>query len=78
MAEPDFKQFFLGLNDRQRERFAKDAGTTVGYLMAHGIHARKRPKQELFAGLVKACAKHDGPSEGDLLKFFYSNRASAA
>lgn len=72
MAEANFKAFFLGLNDRQRERFAKDAGTTVGYLMAHVIDARKRPMDKLFIGLVKACAKHAGPSENQLLKFFYA------
>lgn len=77
MAKQDFKGFFLALDESDRARFAKAAGTTVGYLMAHVIHARKRPKQDLFMGLVKACRLHDGPPEEQMLKFFYSGNASA-
>ena len=78
MADSDFKQFFLALNDQRRERVAKNAGTTVGYLMAHVIHARKRPKDDLFEGLVRACRIHRGPSEEDLLRFFCRVRTRVA
>lgn len=69
----NFKTFYRGLGQPDREAFAERAGTTVGYLENHLIPARKVPKRDLMSRLAEA-------SEGsctfeDILDHFYGPAA---
>ncbi|MCY1195558.1 hypothetical protein D9M72_68840 [compost metagenome] len=67
-----FKTFYLALSTRERERFAKRAGTTVAYIETHLLYARKVPRKGTMEGLWEASQEFGAPfGRGDLLRFFY-------
>lgn len=71
----DFKEWFLSLSDDDRERYARDAGTTAGYIRVHLIGRRKIPRPDLLRRLAEASngkfSPHGKFTVGDLLGFFY-------
>jgi len=46
-----FPEFIRSLTDAQLEQYAKDCGTTSGYIKVHLMHGRKYPKKELMKAL---------------------------
>lgn len=72
MANTDFKDFFLGLDEVRRASFARTARTTQGYILTHLIYARRAPRPPLLNRLIAASLKFGGPSESELFTFFYS------
>lgn|SRR5690242_10223217 len=71
----DFKEWFLGLTNEQRDEYARRAGTTAGYIRVHLIGRRKIPRAEFMKRLADASGgAHTVPS---LLAFFYRTRESA-
>ena len=69
---PDFRDFFLALEPAARERYARRAGTTVGYIRAHLIAPsarRKVPRKRLIEAL--ASASDAKISRADLVAYFY-------
>lgn len=65
----DWKQWYLALAQKQREEYARNAGTTAGYIRVHLIGRRKIPRQDL---MEKLAAGTDGRfTVTDLLAFFY-------
>lgn len=76
-AAMDLKDFFSRLDDSEQERFAKTAGTTVGYLRAHVLPRRKIPRSALMNGLVVACQTKDPQvTRAQVVEFFYSELAA--
>jgi hypothetical protein len=65
----DFKEWFLSLSDDERERYARQAGTTAGYIRVHLIGRRKIPREELLHRLAAASAGKFTVAK--LLAFFY-------
>jgi cytochrome P450 len=75
----NFKTWFQGLPPDGRERFASAAGTTVQYVMAHLVHARKVPRKKLLAGLCAAAEEMNAPfARNELINFFYLGTLPAA
>lgn len=69
-----FKSFFQGLTEDRQADFARVAGTTVGYINTHLIHARKRPRERLMQGLVAACEALGAPfGRAHLVTFFFDS-----
>lgn len=76
-AAVNLKEFFLKLSEAEQERFAKTAGTTVGYLRAHILPRRKMPRPALMEGLVTACQQQDpAVSRVAVIRFFYEEAAA--
>lgn len=72
----DFRSVYLGLEEKQRKRFARLAGTTPGYIETHLLARRKIPRPKLMEGLERASEKCGTPiSKSDLLSFFYETQA---
>jgi hypothetical protein len=67
-----FRTFFYALPPDRREQFAAVAGTSVAYICVHLTRKGRRPRPQLFRKLVAACAQFDGPTEQELLSYFYS------
>lgn len=46
-----FPEFIKSLTEEQLDQYAKDCGTTSGYITVHLMHGRKYPKKELMNAL---------------------------
>jgi hypothetical protein len=77
MDPADFKAFFLSLSDEQQLELAHRAGTTVGNIRAHWMHARKVPRKmdALYAACLHLGARF---SKEQLVVFFYARSGAAA
>ena len=74
----DFKSFFLGLSEAQREAFAAAAGTSAAYINLHLIRGRRVPRAGLMRSLVDACPAFGvTPTLGDFAAFFFQARPAA-
>lgn len=49
----EFRAFILELTDVELEKYAKDSGTTIGYLKTHLLYGYKEPRRALRKALVK-------------------------
>lgn len=49
----EFRAFVLELTNIELEKYAKDSGTTVGYLKTHLLYGYKEPRRALRKALVK-------------------------
>ncbi|WP_336942882.1 hypothetical protein [Acinetobacter modestus] len=66
----EFRAFILELTSAELEKYAKDSGTTVGYLKTHLLYGYKEPRRALRKALVK---NSDGKvSELELMRHFAS------
>lgn len=66
----EFRAFVLELTSAELEKYAKDSGTTVGYLKTHLLYGYKEPRRALRKALVK---NSDGKvSELELMRHFAS------
>ena len=64
-----FPEFFKRLDESQRTEYAERAGTSVEYIRAHLIYARRVPRRDLLEALVMAS---DGQvSRKEILEHFY-------
>jgi hypothetical protein len=77
-APADFKAFFLSLSADEQRRLAKGAGTKLGNIRAHRIHARRIPKsREAMNRLHEACTAAGAKfTKQELLAFFYAEKAA--
>ncbi|MCU4481332.1 hypothetical protein [Acinetobacter ursingii] len=66
----EFRSFILELTNTELEKYAKDSGTTVGYLKTHLLYGYKEPRRALRKALVKN--SHGKVSELDLMRHFAS------
>lgn len=64
----NFRDFILNLNPTDLEKYAKDAGTTVGYIKTHILYGYKEPRKNLRKAL--SIASNGKVSEADVLKHF--------
>lgn len=75
----DFRRFYLALTDDERERFAKQIGSSVDYIRVHLIAppARRRvPRKALVDKMAKACEELGSSlTKRDLLAYFYETPA---
>jgi hypothetical protein len=65
----DLRTYFYGLDQTEREAFARRAQTTVGYIQSHLITCRKIPRPDSMRKL--AAASENRVSLDDLLAYFY-------
>lgn len=65
----DFKAYFLNLDQVERERYAKRAGTSAAYIQQHLLHRRKTPRRETLQRLAQASKGQ--VSYDDLIRFFF-------
>lgn len=65
----DFKAYFYGLSNAEREAFAYRAGTTVRYIQCHLVNRRKVPRRRSLFNL--ASASKGQVTLNDLLAHFY-------
>lgn len=78
MERFDFRRWWLGLPADERERFAREAGTTPEYVRIHLIAPlarRKTPRRELMDAMVRAGAGRF--SREDLLSWFFPETEAA-
>ncbi|MFU8925144.1 MULTISPECIES: hypothetical protein [Acinetobacter] len=66
----EFRAFILELNDVELEKYAKDSGTTTGYLKTHLLYGYKEPRRALRKALVKN--SNGKVSELELMRHFAS------
>lgn len=70
----NFRTFYRSLPPALKPRFAEEAGTTIGYIEAHLIYARKFPRKSTFDRLWKACDIYGaGFTRQDLQSFFFDS-----
>lgn len=69
----DFDEWFNSLSDEQKETFAGNAGTTVGYIRTHLIRASRIPGVDLMEKLV--AASHGIFTLSTLSAWFYRKAA---
>ncbi|WP_151959563.1 hypothetical protein [Acinetobacter bereziniae] len=50
----NFRDFILKQNPASLEKYAKDAGTTVGYIKTHLFYGYKEPRRNLRKALADA------------------------
>ena len=50
----DFRDFIIKQTPKELEQYAKDAGTTVGYIKTHLFYGYKEPRKNLRKALSKA------------------------
>lgn len=50
----NFRDFILQQSPEELEKYAKDAGTTVGYIKTHLLYGYKEPRKNLRKALSKA------------------------
>ena len=75
---PDFKAFYHSLDSSRRQAFAKEAGTTTGYIEVHLVRAARIPRKEKMDALWNACQLFGaGFSRSDLIQFFFNPPAKA-
>ena len=70
----DFKTYYLGLTKRERETYARRAGTTTGYIQSHLVSRNKIPRKPTIERL--AAASQGACSVDDLLAYFYERGAA--
>lgn len=74
-----FREFFQSLTPEQRQQFADDSGTTLGYIEKHFMSRdpvkRKVPRPELLDKMVKAGGGSFNHKE--LADYFYIEKARA-
>ena len=63
-----FRDFVLQQNPKQLEQYAKDAGTTVGYIKTHLLYGYKEPRKNLRKAL--STASKGKVSEAEILQHF--------
>ncbi|MCA4788964.1 MULTISPECIES: hypothetical protein [Acinetobacter] len=64
----NFRDFILNKSPEDLEKYANDAGTTVGYIKSHLLYGYKEPRKKLRKALVEAS---DGQvSELEILQHF--------
>ncbi|ENV98125.1 hypothetical protein P7L54_21265 [Acinetobacter bereziniae] len=66
----EFRAFVLELTNIELEKYAKDSGTTVGYLKTHLLYGYKEPRRALRKALVKNSGGK--VSELELMRHFAS------
>lgn len=73
-----YRDYFQGLNPRQRDAYARRAATSVGYIQTHLMSTppRKVPRRELLRAL--ASATQGRCSLEEVLAHFYSDEEAAA
>lgn len=73
MADFSLYEHWRAMDVPQRQRFAKLAKTSVGYIENHLIHRRKTPLAPMVRRLTTACRKTGLPElcEADLVMWFY-------
>ncbi|WP_104483713.1 hypothetical protein [Acinetobacter indicus] len=64
----NFRDFILNKSPEDLEKYAKDAGTTVGYIKTHLLYGYKEPRKKLRNALV--VASNGQISEIDVLQHF--------
>ncbi|WP_122897797.1 hypothetical protein [Acinetobacter sp. B51(2017)] len=64
----NFKDYVLTLNHMELEQYAKESGTTVGYIKSHLLYAYKEPRKKLRTALVTA--SQGKVSEREILQHF--------
>ena len=50
----NFRDFILQQSPEELDKYAKDAGTTVGYIKTHLLYGYKEPRKNLRKALSKA------------------------
>lgn len=50
----NFRDFILNQSPKDLEQYAKDAGTTVGYIKTHLLYNYKEPRKNLRKALAEA------------------------
>lgn len=63
-----FRDFVLQQSPKQLEQYAKDAGTTVGYIKTHLLYGYKEPRKNLRKAL--STASKGKVSEAEILQHF--------
>ncbi|MFW2082868.1 hypothetical protein ACNPQK_18075 [Acinetobacter guillouiae] len=64
----NFRDFILNQSPADLEEYAKDAGTTVGYIKTHLLYGYKEPRKNLRKAL--SIASNGKVSETEVLKHF--------
>lgn len=64
----NFRDFINKLNPSDLENYAKNAGTTVGYLKTHLLYGYKEPRKNLRKSLAQA--SNGQVSETEILQHF--------
>lgn len=64
----NFREFVLNQSQNDLEQYAKDAGTTVGYIKTHLLYNYKEPRRALRKAL--AVASKGQVSETEILQHF--------
>lgn len=64
----NFRDFILNKSPEDLEKYAKDAGTTVGYIKSHLLYGYKEPRKTLRKAL--STASHGEVSEMEVLQHF--------
>lgn len=76
-TQKDLHQFWLELNDKQRRKFAKKAGTSVGYVFQN-IYGYKFPRVETVKRFTVACNESGfATTPEELLVWFYRQHTAA-
>ena len=63
-----FRDFVLQQSQKQLEQYAKEAGTTVGYIKTHLLYGYKEPRKNLRKAL--STASNGKVSEAEILQHF--------
>lgn len=63
-----FRDFVLQQSPKQLEQYAKEAGTTVGYIKTHLLYGYKEPRKNLRKAL--SIASKGKVSEAEILQHF--------
>lgn len=63
-----FRDFVLQQSPKQLEQYAKEAGTTVGYIKTHLLYGYKEPRKNLRKAL--SIASKGKVSETEILQHF--------
>lgn len=66
----EFRTFILEMTDDELEKYAKDSGTTIGYLKTHLLYGYKEPRRALRKALIKN--SNGKVSELELMRHFAS------
>lgn len=64
----NFRDFVLQQSQKQLEQYAKEAGTTVGYIKTHLLYGYKEPRKNLRKAL--SIASKGKVSEAEILQHF--------
>ncbi|MCU4540245.1 hypothetical protein KTJ16_03520 [Acinetobacter bereziniae] len=64
----NFRDFILKQSPADLEKYAKDAGTTVGYIKTHLLYCYKEPRKNLRKAL--SVASNGNVSDTEILQHF--------